>query len=271
MDHPHWMITHNLTGRNPDEIIREFETNDTYRSKRSSVTLYHEILSFAKEEDPQNLDLATLYNVAQAYIQRRNSNALVMAIPHYERENIHIHFMFSGNEFQRAKTLRMDDKEFMAIRRDMERWQLRNLPHLDASIVYLGDRERDRILGKAPTRQEQLKQILGEPEQSPTITDREYHVKKRAKQPSKKERAREAVKEALDAASNLKSFGGLVKSKGFTIYERGGIPYGVVLTAKKNYRFSSMGLSKAQQQKLDRMIELIKREQKPNRGRRKRR
>ena len=129
-------------------MIAEFKANDKYRKKRKNgVVAYHEILSFSPE-DEQHLTKAMLFDLAQQYIQLRGENALCIAQAHLQENHKHIHLLFSGVEYRSSITLRLDNKNFRRIRKEIERYQREHYPELEASLVYQ-KWEREKAFAKA--------------------------------------------------------------------------------------------------------------------------
>ncbi len=135
-------LLHNLRpSRNLTGIAGQFWANDAYRKERvNGVVCYHEILSFLSGEDVP-LDVAE--DLAREYLELRAPNALAYAEPHFDKGHLHIHIIISGTEFESAKTLRLDNEQFMHVRREIERYQKEHYPELK-SLVYQ-DRQRERI------------------------------------------------------------------------------------------------------------------------------
>ena len=136
-------LLHNLRpSRNLFGIARQFWAQDAFRKERvNGITIYHEILAFGVGED---VPLDVLEDLTRKYLELRAPNALAYAEPHFDKQHIHVHVAISGTEFESAKTLRLDNKEFMRVRRELERYQQQHYPELEKSIVYLNERKRKR-------------------------------------------------------------------------------------------------------------------------------
>ena len=105
-------VYHNLYKSDLDGVVQQFEENDQYRRKRKNgVVLFHEILSFSRE-NKEHLSVETLEDIAHKFTELRGKDALCLAKPHVHNENVHLHFMFSANEFHSSKGLRLSNKEF---------------------------------------------------------------------------------------------------------------------------------------------------------------
>lgn len=135
-------LLHNLRpSQDLSGIARQFWANDAFRKERvNGVVCYHEILSFLSGEDVP-LDVAE--DLTREYLELRAPNALAYAEPHFDKGHLHIHIIISGTEFESAKTLRLDNEQFMHVRREIERYQMEHYPELK-SLVYT-DRQKERV------------------------------------------------------------------------------------------------------------------------------
>lgn len=253
----HFFIAHNLSSFKPADIVREFEANDAYRT-RSKVTMYHEVLAFHPGEDRAYLTQDVLKDIAEKYIQIRNPNALVYAMPHMVDDHVHIHFMFSGTEFESRASLRMNNKEFARVRTAIEDYQLERYPDLVKSIVYRGKTKQPRNLG---TREFQMVQRLGG-----------------AKKKSQKEQITDLLVGLVQKAKSVEDFLGQIGQTELQVYERSGIPTGVIGPGGKKYRFKTVGITSEQIQvleerelgglsKIERKVREMKGKKKGGRGR----
>lgn len=142
-------ILHNLHYTNDlNDIARQFAENDAYRKQRKGgVTMYHEILSF-HAHDRDAITPETLEDITREYLRIRAPNALAYAAPHYDRDHVHVHIAISGVEFRSSKTLRMNNRTFASVRRQIEHYQLTKYPELEHSIVHLTKHVRSSELQK---------------------------------------------------------------------------------------------------------------------------
>ena len=67
---------------------------------------------------------------------------IAIARPHSDKEHLHLHFMISPNELQNAQSIRLNKKEFEALRRTIEEYQLERYPELQHSYVHSRDQDR---------------------------------------------------------------------------------------------------------------------------------
>lgn len=231
------MVVHNLRSFDQSAIMQEFIANDHYYRKQSKakVRWYHEILSIGAL-DHEKVDAKMLERIAQKYIQMRSPNALCFAVSHEGEAHKHIHFCFSGTEYRNKKTLRMDNKTFRDLRIGLEKWQQKELPELEHSIVYLNsEKEKRKNRGTGAALQ------------------REYQTKKRLSGTSSmtvKEQLSSTVQDMFSCSRTAQQFYEKLYTAGFTVYERNGTVTGVV--GKKKYRFKTLGITSDMILSLDR-------------------
>lgn len=232
-------IYHNLRSTDKDEIITEFERNDQYRKARKrGVVIYHEILSFHIDENKGNLNLEVLEDLTRQFIDLRAPKALCYAKPHlhFKNDNIHIHVMISGNELNSTKTLRIDNKTFVNIRKDMEKYQMDKYPKLTNSICYLNKWEKDKAL-----EEEKLK-----------TKDSEFQLKKRTGKQSDKEKISQIIKVCYDQSESKDDFFKQIVKQGFEIYKYRNRINGIKDKSGKKYRFKTLAISQKQIELLER-------------------
>lgn len=236
-----FMLTHNILGRTAKDITQEFIDNDNFRTNKrgNSVLLYHEILSFAPE-DRMALTEEKLKDIAEKYIEIRCPKALVLALPHYEKDHVHLHFVVSGSEYHSQKLLRMDNKTFKQVRYSIEEYQLKTYPELSHSVAYTNKKER-----KKQNQREQDQNVRKE---------RAYHSKKRkAKKGQKmdKERLSIAIRQMFELSQTAQDFVKLInKQDQLEHYTRNGrlagVLYGSEGGKKRKYRFTTLGIDRAE-------------------------
>ncbi len=129
-------ILHNLRSTDSlKDIADQFKEQDTYRKERKNGTvIFHEILSFHKS-DTRHLDRDTLEAIAREYIEIRCPKALAFAMPHHDREHVHLHIMVSGTEYNSSNVMRLSNPDFTRVKRQIEDFQRREFPELTNSIA----------------------------------------------------------------------------------------------------------------------------------------
>lgn len=229
-------LYHNLSrGIDKESIVQEFEENAKYLRKRSSLgrkktVKYHEILGFSKESTPF-LTQEKLKKLALEYIRLRDPEgaSIALCVPHIERDkHIHLHLLFSSNHVgsEKASDMRMDNSTYYRIRKEMERYMLRQYPELHHSVVYLKENEINDLL---PPEYRQAKSIKS-------------NSRKEFGKQTKKQYVASEVQSVLDKSTSTQSLiEGLKKLDGYDTYTRNGKLTGVIFDGKK-YRFKTLGI-----------------------------
>ncbi len=232
-----WIAMHNLSqGADRKSIISEFEENARYLQQRKNpsrkkVFKYHEVLAFAKDSTLL-LTKEKLQSIAREYIRLRDgdNSALGICVPHYENgKHVHLHFVFSSNHILSSKSsdMRMDNAFYYELRRNIERFTLKNFPELHHSTVYLDKKELAQLLPK---------EILAEREEPELSTPKNF-----GKQ-TKKQLVADTVREILDKSTSLHDFVSRVNaSDGLETYSRNGKLAGIIKDGKK-YRLKTLGI-----------------------------
>lgn len=235
-----FVLQHNIKGKTIDDWVRAFEQNEQDRIHRRSnnVKMYHEILSFSNK-DIQKITTKTLKDIAKKYIQIRSEQALFIAIPHQDKEHLHIHFCMSGVEQYTGLSTRISREHFKEIKQEIQTYQIEHFPELSNSIVNHNKNSKD-------------------------ISDKEYQVKKRSGQ-TEKERIKQLLDTLYMQSNSQDDFYNRIHDNGLQVYERGGKNYGIV--GDRKIRFVTLGFD---EQKLELLnvrseFELLRNEGKINR------
>ena len=109
-----------------DNMMEQFKKNDKARihKRKRETKFYHSILSFHKDD---SLTPKQLGRVARKYAKERYPNSLVVAMPHYDKDHLHLHSLASSVEYGTGKTRRLTRKEFQNVKERMEAWQEKTL------------------------------------------------------------------------------------------------------------------------------------------------
>jgi hypothetical protein len=230
-------ITWNMAAA-PDElknVAAELEENAELipASRTKSVRIYHEILSFHKE-DKAVITPEVTRTMALEYLAKRSPNGLGFAKTHYDRDSTHIHIIVSGNEFGSSKANRMDKFQFDRIKRDLELFQHENFPQIEHSTLYSREQEAER---KRKRDDREVKQAFNNETQQrkdnelETIKRFKIEAKERLKrnpnlptkeEPTRKEKLTHQIETALHAKSQA-DFERLLKiaDPSLKLYKRG--------------------------------------------------
>lgn len=107
-------------------MMGQFKINDKNRlhKRKGETKFYHSILSFHKDDKltPEQLKL-----VARKYAKERYPNSMVVALPHFDSDHLHIHSLASSVEVGTGRTRYLTRKEFSEVKQAMETWQEKEL------------------------------------------------------------------------------------------------------------------------------------------------
>lgn len=226
-----FVLQHNVTGKTIKSWVKQFEQNEANRlyQRSNSVKIYHDILSWSNK-DTQNMTLEKMQDMAQKYIELRNENALWVAVPHRDKDHWHVHFAMSGVEIETGKSSRVSREQFKEIKKELQQYQIEKYPELTHSIV---DHEKSKK--KEP------------------VSEREYQLTKRTKQPSERERTKDILTKLYKRSNSKEDFYKRIQDNGLKMYERGGKTYGI--EGDRKMRFSTLGFDDKKIDTLDTTLE----------------
>ena len=107
--------------------------------------LTHEFLSFSPEDTPQ-LTVEKLYDLTRAYIYFRNPNGMYVAVPHFDKDHIHIHLCVASIEYRSGSSMRMTKTQFRQFKHKVQEYQVEHYPELTHSLVDHGKQGRSKLL-----------------------------------------------------------------------------------------------------------------------------
>ena len=130
---------HNIYLNDPDStsgMVRAFVKNDKFRKKRSNgIGQYHEMISFHPEESAFLKDHPeVLEDFARIYLEVRAPNSLGVAVPHFDTDHVHLHFVISANEVESSKASRISKKDLAHYKELLGQLQVK-YPELQQSFV----------------------------------------------------------------------------------------------------------------------------------------
>jgi hypothetical protein len=204
------------------QVENEFLKNYEFAPKRKNGNaLYHEIISFS-EKDRKFLTESILHDLAFEYLQMRAQGALAYAKVHFDKKCSHVHVVISANLIKSRQKLRITKGQFGNIKKKLEKYQQKEYPFLENSIVF------------SKTKKERIKQTVKEGE-------RERRIKNK-REKSRKEQIADIVKNCLCIGSE-KEFLEKLKTEGLKFYVRGK-NVGVQETSKmRKFRLKTLGVA----------------------------
>jgi len=223
-----FIITHNLKGRTINGWVAQMNENEVYRKRkrRDSVLLTHEIISF-HQEDSKHITIEQLEEIARTYIRMRSSKAVAVAVPHFDKEHVHVHLCVCGLEYRSGKTLRMSKEGFQKLKKDIQGYQMERFPLLSRSTPDHG--KKGNLLR----------------------SDKEYQLKLRTGRASKKDQLIETLESCYRASCSTHDFYQRITQSGLKTYDRAGKTTGVILDNLK-FRFNRLGFTPDRLKQLNR-------------------
>jgi MobA/VirD2-like, nuclease domain len=218
-----FILTQNLREKGTDGWVKEFEMNESFREYERSGNnkLTHEIISFSPEES-KLLTSEILEDIAAQFISLRGDSSVVVSAPHFNKDHPHLHFCFSALEYRTGMSMRISKKSFHDLKIQLENQIQEKYPFLTKSVVEHGKGTHQ-------------------------ISDREYQVKKRTQEPSKRGLIKNKLDTIFNSVASMDELQSKLKASGMNTYLRGGKVYGIEADHKR-YRFSTMGFFEKFQQ-----------------------
>lgn len=208
---------------NPQTIIEGFRRNaKPIYHMDNRIKMYHEIMSFSPE-DSHLITLDTLLDISRKYADVRGRDGLVMARPHFDKNHIHVHFMISGNKVGTAKSMRVSKKEFEKQKLELQGYQLKHYPELIKSYV----------------RQRHQEEYVKPKYNNTTQTQKRKQMEKHNRAFTIKENLKNMLEKFIPQSNSLYDLVRFCKKNKYTVYERSGIPQGVIYNGKK-HRFTTL-------------------------------
>ena len=147
-------LFYHIDGFDHTAAQRAFNAQEKLLSPRKNrVYRYHDVLSFHPDDAP-HLTYAAMRDLTLAYIERRCPHCVVLAAEHTDKDHRHIHLLYSANCAGTSKALQQRRRDFFALRRDMEAYQMQHYPQLKKSLAYYPERrpiERIKLPKQTPT------------------------------------------------------------------------------------------------------------------------
>ncbi|MEO5643906.1 MAG: relaxase/mobilization nuclease domain-containing protein [Bacteroidia bacterium] len=214
-----FIVAKNLKGNRIDSWVKQLQENEKFRKRKrkDSVIITHEILSWSKKDSisPEQMEVLT-----REYLKRRNIRGMYLAVPHYNRENYHVHILAAGIEYKTGKALRLSRKELADLKRGMQEFQKEKYPELIHSAVEHGRKKKG------------------------IAKEKEFQARKRTGKLSQREELFLMVESCFKNSKTQEDFFARLQGCKLQTYVRGGRIYGVVF-GNRNYRFKTLGLDLA--------------------------
>ena len=227
---------------NTNGVIEEMEENATFLPKRANGNyLYHEVISLEPGLDVSQAKQARiLHDLVDQYIKRRAPNQMVYGKLHWETDHLHFHLAISANEARGNRRIWMSKASLGRIQRDVERYKIEHYPELGREKYYdQTERRRD---------QRTIERVSGV-----EITNREYELKRRTGEQTRKEQDRAVLHVIFATALSEQELNRQLHGAGFNLYRRGTTEGVISRETGRKYRLKTLGLSNDMQQARNRM------------------
>lgn len=176
----------------------------------------------------------TMADMTRTWIELRGiSETTWVARPHFDTDNPHIHVLFTKNKRDEKKRVHLTRAALRNAQNKLNEYQQEQHPHLQHTF-------KEKIQSQKRQRYQQR--------------DTKLIMERHGKKPTKKQAIQRKLESALPLAKSMKSIAIAAKNKGYEVYERGGVPYGVVLDGK-HYRFTTLMKGTAHEERVKLMME----------------
>jgi len=156
-----------------------FENAKLVPERKNGVYMYHEILSFHKDEVEISNEI--LQDLLSDWVELRAPKNLIYGAVHREKDHTHIHLMISSNGLNEKKKLRLTKNQFKKIKLELEKKQIEKYPHLRKSICQdltqkrnisrkFGDLKAQKGKNKL-TEREQIQNLINQAIKSPNFKE----------------------------------------------------------------------------------------------------
>lgn len=209
-----------IRGNSIEEFEKFFLENEKYRkiSRKDSVRIREYYLSF-NPEDSHVLNSEILLDISRNFMKRFDPLTPGIAVPHYDKNHIHIHVLLAGIQYKTGKGNDKNNKAFSEFKKAIESYHIQKYPQIKHSIVQTKNRKRS--LAKQ--------------------NDREYRTKQRTGS-SRKEELKKEIELTIHKSKSLQHLKQLLQEKEIGYYHSSSSRQGVIFQGKK-YRFETLGLS----------------------------
>lgn len=216
----------------PDRIHKSFVENYKFQKRKASnIALRHEVISI-HPEDKKHVTIPMVNQLRNAYIRIRGlQNCVILAQAHFEKKNVHIHFMISANEFRSNRKVALGHNKLRDMLIEYEKFYIKEFPMLTHSVVH--------------TLKEKQKKGDKSKEDRNTRREREAYMKQRKPKDKKtsKQKAFEMITVLFDQSKNMEQLIEKIKEqKEFEIYTYRKVIKGIVFERRK-YRFTTLGIA----------------------------
>jgi hypothetical protein len=213
------VFTNNLRSETKDGWEQEFYSNESFRvnQRKDSVAMYHEIVSFSKNEDKNLITKEILEDIARKYIEYRGKDGVYFGTAHIDNQHVHLHFCISGLSYRTGKSFRISKAELQQVKIKLTEYHRNKYPELKHSFP------------------EHCKGGMYK-------TNREWQAMHHKDRTLLKEEIRQTVQDCYLKSNSQEDFLNQLRNNDIHYYERNGVATGVIVNDLK-IRFSRLDIS----------------------------
>lgn len=240
---------------NLKEIAKEFKENaELLKYSKGSNYLYHEIISLAPSTNeklkPQELE-KILIDIWEQYLNLRANKCLSYGKIHKDKDNLHLHFCISANEINSSQRLSYKKAKFREIQKEVEEYLIKSYPNLEEARIYTKSQDRNQEQSRKSTQNNLLvktnkweleKEDLKNSKVKLKLSTREQEIKRRTKEPTKKEQVSELLIKIFDNSDSRANLLQNLKMNWLEIYQRWNTISVLNTQDKRKYRLKTLNL-----------------------------
>ena len=214
------IFTHNLRAKDIDGYTKEFMENESFRQRYRSDQVYlsHEIISFHKDENSENITTEMLKDMVKQYIQLRGNEGMYLGAVHHDTEHIHIHLAVSALAYRTGKSFHVAKPELHQLKTEFQKFHKEKYPEISKSFPEHGKGQK-------------------------YLTDRAWQKAHRVERDQLSIEVSNKIQECLDKSQNRTEFLNQLRDANIHHYERSGRIEGIMTVGGTKFRFSRLGFA----------------------------
>lgn len=163
-----------------------------------------------------------LTQIWEEYLEQRAGQLLAYGVIHTDTDHPHLHLCISANNLWESKRAYLTKKQFSGVQKCLEQFAIKHFPELKQSQIYSLEQGRENSI---------------------KTVQREQEMKRRTRQPSKKEELKNTLHAVFDQAPDQAGLQMILKNRWLSLYQRGKT-FWVVDQKGKKHRLKTLWLSR---------------------------
>jgi len=130
------VYTQNLRSNTLDGYVQEFVTNEAFRAKSrdDQIFIYHEIISLHRDERAEVITPKVIADLAQTYMRMRGEQGVILAVPHYDKNHLHIHCAVSALNYRTGTSFGLNKTQLRELKTKFQEYHRTKYPELTKSF-----------------------------------------------------------------------------------------------------------------------------------------